>query len=184
MNYYSISLILLIVLCGALPLARSGSITNWGIRALHQNNVYAKTITITFSVENGLPVDEYLRIVFPYSLHNGVTNNAPTGVSATYYLFDTLTGLYTKTTVWKTVILKRSTETANAYYIQFLDAAGKVIALKAEFVAGRKPVVLAHSVITLSLFRKFRNSATPRNSAGLRLGALNTHSEAPPMVVA
>ena len=60
-------------------------IRTWDITLNHVNSGFASQYSLPFSLSNGLQNNSYLKIVFPYSLHQSSSSQSqPIGMDASY----------------------------------------------------------------------------------------------------
>lgn len=102
-----------------LTIIKSGHIDSLGITLNYNNAGYATEFKLTFSLENGLNTFEYIKIVFPFSLHASISNNKPNGVIATY--MENLSGYNCGMINVKNAVIYVSSDSETTYYIKISD---------------------------------------------------------------
>ena len=102
-----------------LTIIKSGHIDSLGITLNYNNAGYATEFKLTFSLENGLNTFEYIKIIFPFSLHASISNNIPNGVIAKY--MENLSGYNCGLINMNNAAIYVSSDSETTYYIQIGD---------------------------------------------------------------
>ena len=101
----------------------SGHIHHWDYTVDFSNTGYTTSFSFGFSLENGLSVSDYMKIIFPFALHTSTT------ISNDFSVYLKLVGQSGCTPIQTTatnIFLSDIADETNSYFIQFLNEKGDI----------------------------------------------------------